>query len=121
MSDRYPLSRDDLLLLNPNLVRNFLRNVEIPSPSRLDPNPCWLWKGSKSETGYGNIHIKVPGRDGLLKSCRSVPVRAHRVTLQGRCPKPIKGKSLALNVFCFQKQLSKLNLCYRITKKGSFI
>jgi hypothetical protein len=79
MSNRYPLIRNELLELNRKLVVNFKRGVEIPCPSRMTPNPCWLWKGSKSETGYGHIQIKVPGTDGLLKSWRSVPVLSHRV------------------------------------------
>ena len=80
MFNRYPLNRDDLLELNPNLVRNFKRGAKIPSPTGQVENPCWLWLGSQSATGYGHINIKVPGANKTPSATRTVPVLAHRVS-----------------------------------------
>lgn len=58
----YPLTRNDLLDLNPTLVRRILEKIRIPNPTAAEPNPCWLWDEQRAQhnAGYGRIRAKLP-------------------------------------------------------------
>lgn len=74
MPERYPLIRNQFFNpeINPNLMQNFLAGTEIPSPTRLQPNPCWLRTGSPGNHNYSQFSIIIPGRGRK-------PALAHRV------------------------------------------
>lgn len=43
---------------------------------RVPMSGCWLWTGKLSDSGYGLLSMRLPGRNG------PVPVRAHRLSYE---------------------------------------